>query len=84
LRVNPCNVFFCCTIPGTKGICGELKPFNADSLGGLFIARTGYTGEDGFEIMLPSSSAEFTWKMLLVGEKDPDVTSPSPKFVITF
>ncbi|CAB5505390.1 Aminomethyltransferase (glycine cleavage system T protein) (EC 2.1.2.10) [uncultured Gammaproteobacteria bacterium] len=52
-------------IPGTEEICGELKPFNAASLGGLFIARTGYTGEDGFEIMLPSSSAEFTWKMLL-------------------
>jgi glycine cleavage system aminomethyltransferase T len=23
-------------IPGTEGICGELKPFNAASLGGLF------------------------------------------------
>ncbi|ALE52234.1 glycine cleavage system protein T [Candidatus Thioglobus autotrophicus] len=50
---------------GVEEVAGELKPFNAASLGGLFIARTGYTGEDGFEIMLPEKSAEFTWKMLL-------------------
>lgn len=52
-------------MPGIEEVCGELKPFNAASLGGLFIARTGYTGEDGFEILLPEKSAEFTWKMLL-------------------
>jgi len=52
-------------IPGVEEVCGELKPFNAASLGGLFIARTGYTGEDGFEIMIPEKSAEFTWKMLI-------------------
>jgi len=40
-------------IPGVEDIAGELKPFNAASLGELFVARTGYTGEDGFEIMLP-------------------------------
>jgi len=57
-------------MPGVEDVCGELKPFNAASLGSLFIARTGYTGEDGFEIMLPEKSAEFTWKMLLeVGVK---------------
>ena len=52
-------------MPGVEEVAGALKPFNAASLGGLFIARTGYTGEDGFEIMLPEKSAEFTWKMLL-------------------
>ena len=52
-------------MPGVEELAGKLKPFNAASLGGLFIARTGYTGEDGFEIMLPEKSAEFTWKMLL-------------------
>ena len=57
-------------MPGVEEVCGELKPFSSASLGGLFIARTGYTGEDGFEIMLPEKSAEFTWKMLLeVGVK---------------
>ncbi|WP_190600880.1 glycine cleavage system aminomethyltransferase GcvT [Candidatus Vesicomyidisocius sp. SY067_SCS001] len=52
-------------IPGVEEVCGELKSFNAASLGKLFIARIGYTGEDGFEIMLPSNAAKFTWKMLL-------------------
>ena len=52
-------------IPGVEEICGELKPFNAAAVGSLFVARTGYTGEDGFEIMIPAASAEFTWKMLL-------------------
>lgn len=31
----------------------------------LFIARTGYTGEDGFEVVLPESSAEAFWDALL-------------------
>jgi aminomethyltransferase len=31
---------------------------------GMFIARTGYTGEDGFEIMLPESQAESFCKRL--------------------
>lgn len=52
-------------ISGTKSICAKLKPFNAVSVGELFIARTGYTGEDGFEIILPAKAAKFTWNMLL-------------------
>jgi aminomethyltransferase len=51
-------------IPGVEEICSNLKPFNAASIGSLFVARTGYTGEDGFEIMLPNKAAEFTWRML--------------------
>jgi len=58
-------------IPGVEDIAGELKPFNAASLGELFVARTGYTGEDGFEIMLPEKSAEFTWKMLIDAQVTP-------------
>lgn len=30
-----------------------------------FVARTGYTGEDGFEIMMPNEQAEATWNQLL-------------------
>lgn len=30
------------------------------------IARTGYTGEDGFELFFPAEAAEATWKRLLV------------------
>ncbi|MDA3914515.1 glycine cleavage system aminomethyltransferase GcvT [Oleiagrimonas sp.] len=31
----------------------------------LFIARTGYTGEDGFEVMVPEDHAEEFWQALL-------------------
>ncbi|MBX3725798.1 MAG: glycine cleavage system aminomethyltransferase GcvT [Xanthomonadales bacterium] len=31
----------------------------------LFIARTGYTGEDGFEVVLPAGRAEAFWQDLL-------------------
>ncbi len=39
-----------------------LKPFSAAQGEGLFVARTGYTGEDGFEIMLPAAEAADYWK----------------------
>ena len=35
----------------------ELKPFQGLAAGDWFIARTGYTGEDGLEIMLPAEQA---------------------------
>jgi aminomethyltransferase len=43
----------------------DVKPFNAVTVGELFIATTGYTGEEGFEIILPAKAAPFTWQMLL-------------------
>ena len=43
----------------------ELKPFTAMSHDELFLARTGYTGEDGYEILLPGSQAEEFWNRLL-------------------
>jgi len=42
-----------------------LKPFQAASLHDYFIARTGYTGEDGFELLLPSHQAPGLWVRLL-------------------
>jgi aminomethyltransferase len=42
-----------------------LKPFNGLQAGEMFVARTGYTGEDGWEIMLPAASAPATWDRLL-------------------
>ena len=42
----------------------ELAPFFARQFGDLFIARTGYTGEDGFEISLPADSAVSLWNQL--------------------
>jgi len=41
-----------------------LKPFYATRLGEWFVARTGYTGEDGFEVMLPASEAGAFWQRL--------------------
>jgi aminomethyltransferase len=32
--------------------------------GELFVARTGYTGEDGFEIIVPAAHAEALWQAL--------------------
>jgi aminomethyltransferase len=52
-------------MPGTRDLAAPLKPFNAVVVGDMFIARTGYTGEDGFEIMLPAKAAPFFWQALL-------------------
>jgi aminomethyltransferase len=41
-----------------------LKPFMAAEIGEYFIARTGYTGEDGFEVILPSTRAVEFWHAL--------------------
>jgi aminomethyltransferase len=42
----------------------DLKPFHATELGTLFISRTGYTGEDGYEILVPKGEAEALWMAL--------------------
>ena len=42
----------------------DLKPFFGLQLGDAFFARTGYTGEDGFEIMMPVEIAEGFWDKL--------------------
>jgi aminomethyltransferase len=41
-----------------------LQPFYGAQIGNWFIARTGYTGEDGFEIMLPAGDAGKLWQGL--------------------
>jgi aminomethyltransferase len=42
----------------------DLPPFCGAAFDSLFIARTGYTGEDGFEVMLPAAGADQMWKAL--------------------
>ena len=42
-----------------------LKPFYAVEAGDLFIARTGYTGEDGWEIVIPAELAPTFWRQCL-------------------
>jgi aminomethyltransferase len=47
--------------PATKAATEGLGAFFAAEVGELFIARTGYTGEDGFEVMLPVAQAPALW-----------------------
>ena len=42
-----------------------LKPFNAVADGELFVGRTGYTGEDGYEVIMPAAQARDWWRDLL-------------------
>jgi aminomethyltransferase len=41
-----------------------LPTFFGAQLGNWFVARTGYTGEDGFEVMLPADGAVELWNRL--------------------
>jgi aminomethyltransferase len=41
-----------------------LAPFEGAFVGDWFVARTGYTGEDGFEVMLPGADSERAWREL--------------------
>lgn len=57
--------------PATRAATETLKPFNAASQGEWLIARTGYTGEDGFEIMIPATDAQAMWDKLLAAGVSP-------------
>ena len=52
-------------LPGSEDVTKAMKSFTAIVIGTMFVARTGYTGEDGFEIMLPAKAAPFLWQALL-------------------
>jgi aminomethyltransferase len=51
--------------PHCKAATESLTPFSAHVMGETMVARTGYTGEDGFEIVLPASDAATFWAALL-------------------
>jgi aminomethyltransferase len=51
-------------VPQLQAGTEHLKPFQAAESGAYFVGRTGYTGEDGFEIIVPSERAEAFWKGL--------------------
>ena len=42
-----------------------LEPFNGLQADDVFVARTGYTGEDGWEIAMPASKAPVVWDRLI-------------------
>ncbi len=56
-------------IPESQAVSAEMKPFNvafaqSATFGEAMIARTGYTGEDGFEIGVAAEQAEALWNAL--------------------
>ena len=56
-------------IPGSEAATSALKPFTAattpSAWGELFIARTGYTGVDGFEIVASATRVADLWQALV-------------------
>lgn len=52
-------------IPELNTARGVPAPFSAVRLSDLFIARTGFTGEDGLEVGVPIYRAEAMWEALL-------------------
>jgi aminomethyltransferase len=62
-------------LPNDADLLNELEAFYGASLSGSrsdwFVARTGYTGEDGFEIMLPASEVKDFWQQLIVSGVSP-------------
>lgn len=48
-----------------------LGRFAAAEVDGLFVARTGYTGEDGFEVIVPNERVEAFWNALLAAGVKP-------------
>lgn len=51
-------------VPESQAATEHLKLFQSTILDQYFIARTGYTGEDGFEIILPAEIATAFWQAL--------------------
>jgi len=51
-------------LPECGAASEALKPFFAAVVGDHFIASTGYTGEDGYEITLPAARADGLWQAL--------------------
>ena len=57
-------------LPDAKAVTEALKPFSAAihddrRLGSMMISRTGYTGEDGFEILIDEAHVPKLWQRLI-------------------
>lgn len=51
--------------PEHMDAAATLQPFELSSEHNFFIARTGYTGEDGFEMIVPAEQATTLWQRLI-------------------
>ncbi|MEW6690069.1 MAG: glycine cleavage system aminomethyltransferase GcvT, partial [Pseudomonadota bacterium] len=56
---------FCAALPELRAASEPLQGFFAAEIDDAFVARTGYTGEDGLELLLPAERAGETWRRLL-------------------
>lgn len=54
-----------------RSAAAGLGPFFAAVAGDWLVARTGYTGEDGYEVMLPSAEAARFWQKLAASGVSP-------------
>ncbi len=59
--------FFHATVGNMDGVKIEENELSGDL---LYISRTGYTGEDGFELIFPNSNAPEIWNKLLEAGKE--------------
>jgi aminomethyltransferase len=74
--------------PRAEGLVGRVSDVDVTQIGyyrcargrvlgvPAVISRTGYTGEDGFELYVPASSTEAVWEALLAAGK-PDGVVPA-------
>jgi aminomethyltransferase len=51
--------------PAAAAVIHTLKPFSGVFIDEFFIARTGYTGEDGCEVVLPAVEVAQLWELLM-------------------
>jgi aminomethyltransferase len=51
-------------LPPLKTGTETLPPFSGVQIGDIFVSRTGYTGEDGFELTLPAAQVTELWDNL--------------------
>ncbi len=51
-------------LPEGSAAIAAMKPFHSVAVGNNFVACTGYTGEDGFEIIVPATAATDFWQKL--------------------
>lgn len=58
-------------LPSLQEKINALKPFHFFIEQDYFMARTGYTGEDGLEIILPHEKIESLWQSLLENQVHP-------------
>jgi aminomethyltransferase len=56
---------FWTALPELRAASEPLQSFFSVEIDEAFMARTGYTGEDGFELLLPAARAEDAWRRLL-------------------